>query len=140
MTKIKFIVDAKKEIEYLKEYIKMCGNNKITPLGLELLKKTDKEAIEELKKEYSKKDFEQTFNSLKKNWKNIENKYFDKIKEITGCEWKLKEYFCVMTKYVPGFAVISKGNTIVLGSEFRKNDEIRSLPIESQLYVLAHEL
>lgn len=140
MPKIEFILDAEKEITYLKEYIKMCGQNKITLEGLELLKKADEEMIKTLEEEYSKKEFKQLFNSLKKKWENIEKKYFHRIKEITGYEWKLKEYICIITKYVPGFAIMSKGNIIILGNEFRKNDEIKSLSVESQLYVLAHEL
>ncbi|MEK6889126.1 MAG: hypothetical protein AABW80_03395 [Nanoarchaeota archaeon] len=140
MAKVKFIVDVEKEIFYLKEYIKVCGEDKVTPPGLNLLKKTDEEIIKELNREYSTSQFIEFANNLKRRWKKIEDRYFSRIKEITGYEWELKEYICIITKYIPGFSVISKGNIIILGNEFRKNDEIRSLPIESQLYILAHEL
>ncbi|MDP3882367.1 MAG: hypothetical protein Q8Q31_05815 [Nanoarchaeota archaeon] len=140
MVRVRFYSDAEKELRYLRLYVKMCGKSKLTDSALRFLELEDEIAKNELARDYENKDFKSFVNNIKKSWGEIESKYFKRIVEITDYNWNTEEYECVLADNVPGFAVIPEKKVIVIGRKIRKDDVSISLPLESQLYVLAHEL
>ncbi|MDD5191848.1 MAG: hypothetical protein PHH54_04200 [Candidatus Nanoarchaeia archaeon] len=132
-TTVKFKINTEKELEYLHQFAKVCGTSKIKPEHLGLLSLDKDVAIKAIEEGYKKQEFIEFVKQLKKEWKNIEGEYFQKIKEFTGFDWKYKTYTCYISLSVPGLGDIFDGkyNKMILSN---------ILPAKIMKYVLAHEL
>lgn len=114
-------------------FVKHCGTSKIKPEQLELLKLNKSEAIKKLDEGYKKSEFIEFINELKKQWKEINGKYFQKIKELTKTPWQFDLYTCYISLTVPGLSDVfyKQYNKIILSNIY---------PSKLMKYVLAHQL
>jgi len=133
LPKITFKIDAEMELKYLKKFIDECGNSKIAEDARRLVNLPPKEAISILEENYKKENLEGFKDELAILWKKIEEPYLRRIIELTGYNWRSKEYICYITLNVPGFADVWKKKGVFIGKRY-------PIPTFCKVYVLAHEL
>jgi hypothetical protein len=124
--KLFFIIDQDYDFAVIYELLKQDkGSEKFTAkIDSSLLKKGSslkrEEFVRELK-EYTQKEYgsslyflEKTAKLYQSSWDEINENFFSTTKEITGFEWKHKEYFCVVSFFNKGISSWG-GNKIIRG-------------------------